>query len=135
MRETFPLGAAGFAAASLLRGVPLAHIPTTLLAQVDSALGGKTALDLPEGKNLLGVSYDVDQTNVTTRILPTGGTAMFALLALAGDLGGTIGPSIVGNVSKAFSNDLHTGILASVGFPIILVICVLIVRLKKAYRP
>ena len=73
--------------------------------------------------------------SISSRILPTGGTAMFALLALAGDLGGTIGPSIVGNVSKAFSNDLHTGILASVGFPIILVICVLIVRLKKAYRP
>jgi len=73
--------------------------------------------------------------SISSRILPTGGTAMFALLALAGDLGGTIGPSIVGNVSKAFSNDLHTGILASVGFPIILVICVLIVRAKKAYRP
>ena len=73
--------------------------------------------------------------SISSRILPTGGTAMFALLALAGDLGGTIGPSIVFNVSKAFSNDLHTGILASVGFPIILVICVLIVRLKKAYRP
>ena len=49
--------AAGFAPASLLRGVPLAHIPTTQLAQVDSALGGKTALDLPEGKNLLGAFH------------------------------------------------------------------------------
>lgn len=46
--------AAGFAASALLRGLPLAHIPTTLLSQVDSALGGKTALNLPEGKNLLG---------------------------------------------------------------------------------
>jgi fucose permease len=73
--------------------------------------------------------------SISSRILPTGGTAMFALLALAGDLGGTIGPSIVGNVSKYFSNDLHTGILASIGFPIVLVICVLIVRAKKAYRP
>ncbi len=49
--------AAGFAAAALLRGVPLAHIPTTLLAQADSAVGGKTALDLPEGKNLLGAFH------------------------------------------------------------------------------
>lgn len=49
--------AAGFAAAALLRGVPLAHIPTTLLSQVDSALGGKTALDVPEGKNLLGAFH------------------------------------------------------------------------------
>ena len=45
---------AGFAASTLLRGVALAHLPTTLLAQTDSAIGGKTGLDLPEGKNLLG---------------------------------------------------------------------------------
>lgn len=48
---------AGFAAASYLRGVQLVQIPTTLLAMVDSAVGGKTGINLPQGKNLVGAFH------------------------------------------------------------------------------
>ncbi|HYO42226.1 MAG TPA: bifunctional shikimate kinase/3-dehydroquinate synthase, partial [Candidatus Limnocylindrales bacterium] len=48
---------AGFLAAAYLRGVPWIAVPTTLVAQVDSSIGGKTGVDLPEGKNLLGAFH------------------------------------------------------------------------------
>ena len=65
---------AGFLAASYLRGVPLIHVPTTLVAQIDSSIGGKTAVDLPEGKNLVGAFHqpaDVDhRRRASLRSLP-----------------------------------------------------------------
>lgn len=48
---------AGFVAASWLRGVPVVHVPTTLLGMVDAAVGGKTAVNTAEGKNLVGAFY------------------------------------------------------------------------------
>ena len=49
--------AAGFLAATWLRGVPLIHVPTTLVAQIDSSIGGKTGVDLADGKNLVGAFH------------------------------------------------------------------------------
>lgn len=70
--------------------------------------------------------------SISSKILPTGGTAMFALLALAGDAGGTVGPAIIGNVSQRAGENLQAGVLAGIGFPIVLVICVFVLR--KNYK-
>lgn len=66
-------------------------------------------------------------------LLPRGGTAMFALLALAGDLGCSSGPSVVGFVSGAAGGNLKIGILAAIAFPAILLICLFAnKKLRKA---
>lgn len=62
---------AGFVAAVYHRGVPVVHVPTTLLGQVDAAIGGKTGVNLPEGKNLVGAYWQPSAVLCDTETLGT----------------------------------------------------------------
>lgn len=70
--------------------------------------------------------------SIASSKLTKGGTALFAFLALAGDLGGAVGPSLVGNLSQQFGENIKNGILGCICFPIILVICTVIVKKKRS---
>lgn len=69
---------AGFAAATYMRGVPVIQIPTTLLAQVDASVGGKTAVNLPQGKNLVGAFHLPIKVFIDTRLPQTLPDRLFA---------------------------------------------------------
>ncbi len=66
--------------------------------------------------------------SICSKRLPNGGTAMFAFLATAGDLGGAFGPGLVGNITQSANNDLKKGMLAGCIFPIVLIISLFLLK-------
>jgi 3-dehydroquinate synthase len=90
---------AGFAAACFLRGVPFAQVPTTLLAQVDAAIGGKTGVDLPGGKNTVGRFHHPFAVVCDTALLSTLPAAeLRAGLAEVVKMGLILDPDLFGHV-------------------------------------
>jgi len=73
--------------------------------------------------------------SLSAKKFPLGGTAMFALLAMAGDLGGSIGPALVGRVTELAGDNLRIGMRVGCIFPIILVIAVLLISESKGQEP
>lgn len=70
--------------------------------------------------------------SICSKRLPNGGTAMFAFLAMAGDLGGAFGPGLVGSITQSANNDLKKGMLAGCIFPLVLIISLIL--LNSRYR-
>lgn len=72
--------------------------------------------------------------SISSKKLPTGGTAMFALLAMAGDLGGSIGPGAIGFISQKAGDNLQRGILFGGIFPVVLIIFLFILKASRAKK-
>lgn len=87
------------------------------------------------GCSLCGFSVGImwpGTISIASKKIPLGGTAMFALLAMAGDLGGSVGPGIVGFVTQNANDNLKVGMLAGCVFPTVLVLSVLLLKRKRA---
>ena len=101
---------AGFAAATYLRGVPLVHVPTTLMAQVDSATGGKTGVNLAHGKNLVGAIWQPGLVLCDPRVLSTLPPRQFrAGLAEVVKYGCIARPTLLGRLERELSKQGPVG--------------------------
>ena len=107
-----------------------------LLCYLAAALSNAPAAGLA-GCMLCGFSVGImwpGAISICSKRIPAGGTAMFALLAMAGDLGGTLGPSLVGGITQSANDDLRWGMLGGCIFPFVLIICLFVLRRKGVYR-
>lgn len=104
-----------------------------VLAYVTVAVSSSPVISL-FGCGLCGLSVGIMWPGVfslAAEKMPKGGTAMFALFALAGDFGCSLGPTLVGMVSGAFNDDLKSGLTSAIIFPVVLIICGVIYKRKK----
>ena len=120
--------AAGFLAATYLRGVPIIQLPTTLVAQIDSSIGGKTGVDLPEGKNLVGAFHqpaaiiiDVDLLRTLPERQLRAALGEAAKMAALGDdrlfeLLETDGPAIARGDPEAFQHGMVAEVVERAGW-------------------
>ena len=70
--------------------------------------------------------------SISSKRFPAGGTAMFALLAMAGDLGGSIGPAVVGRVTQQAGDDIRAGMGVGIIFPLVLLVMLFIIGRKPS---
>lgn len=99
-----------------------------------ASLSGNAVIALA-GCGLCGLSVGImwpGAFSMASQSFPKGGTSLFALLALAGDLGCMSGPTLVGEIAGAAGDSLKTGLLFSIAFPIMLIVCCLVLKRKKA---
>lgn len=102
-----------------------------------AALSARPVLGLA-GCALCGLAVGImwpGTISLSSQRCPTGGTAMFALLALAGDLGAAVSPTLVGRVSALVGGDLKTGLLVATLFPALLVVGLLVLRSIRRQAP
>ncbi len=100
------------------------------------SLGGLAALSVHPVAGLLGCIICGSSVgimwpgtiSITSKQLPLGGTAMFALLAMAGDMGGSVGPALLGIVSQLSDDNIKMGMLAGCTFPLVLIIAAIAMR-------
>ena len=111
-----------------LRAVMMASAVLCIACYATAAMSGNVLLALA-GCALCGFSVGIfwpGTFSTAVPALPGGGTAMFALLALAGDLGCTGGPTLAGAIAGAFGDNLRLGILCAVAFPALMLLCILL---------
>ena len=73
--------------------------------------------------------------SITSPRIPKGGTALFAMLAMAGDLGGAFGPSLVGTVTQQAGDNLQSGMLVGSIFPLVMIAALILLSSKAKRQP